>query len=224
MPQHLQNALDALKRKVLFLGAVVEGNLRLAVESVGTRDSGLAARVMSGDAEVDRMEVDVEEECLKILALHQPVAADLRFIVATIKLNSDLERISDQAANIAEHAAYLAAHDPIDIPAGIHVMADKAAWMVKSALDSLVNRDAELARRVCAADDDLDALKREMLASVEDSIAANPAQLDLLMRVITITRKLERIGDHATNIAEDVIYMAEGGIVRHLPSGGSQPR
>jgi len=219
----MQNAMENLQRKVLFLCALVEGNLQRAVESVEKRDGQLAARVIAADNEVDRVEVDIEEECLKMLALYQPVAADLRFIVAVIKLNSDLERIGDQAVDIAEQSSYLAEREPIAVPAGIHAMGDKAAWMVKSVLDALVERDAELARRVCAADDELDALKRDMLLRIEEAIAKNPDNLDLYFHLLTVPRKLERIGDHATNIAEDVIYMVEGSIVRHLPCDENQP-
>jgi len=223
MSKHLQNAIEELKGKVLFLGSVVEASLRHAVESVEKRDAQLAERVIAGDAEVDRLEVNIEEECLKMLALYQPVAADLRFIVAVVKLNSDLERIGDQAVGIAEQSAYLASQRRIELPTGIRLMGEKAAWMVKSALDALIRRDPELARRVCAADDEIDTLKRDMLLWIEDAIAGNMGDLDLYIRALTIPRKLERIGDHATNIAEDVIYMTEGSIVRHLPCDSRQP-
>ncbi len=217
MAKHLQRELDKLKRQILSLSAMVEENVRNAVRSLENRDAQLAARVIEADLEVDYAEVDVEEECLKILALHQPVAIDLRFIVAVLKINSDLERIGDLAVNIAERAQFIATHDRVDTPFDFAAMADKARTMVRKSLDSLVGLDPGLAREVCGMDDEVDAMNREMYGQVRDSIQRHPHQLECLTHLLSVSRHLERIADHATNIAEDVIYMTEGEIVRHRP-------
>jgi phosphate transport system protein len=161
------------------------------------------------------MEVDVEEECLKILALHQPVAIDLRFIVTALKINNDLERIGDLAVNIAERSEFLAGQEPISVPFDFEAMAEKTQWMVTESLDSLVDMDCKRAYQVCAADDEVDALNRKMYKQVEASIIAHPRWTRCLFHLLSVSRHLERIADHATNIAEDVIYMVEGKIVRH---------
>jgi phosphate transport system protein len=215
MSAHLVRAIEELKRGVLFLGAVVESQLQQAVDAVGRRDASLATRVISSDTEIDQLEVEIEDECLKILALHHPVAQDLRFVVAVIKLNNDLERVGDLAVNIAEHALYLATHDPVTVPDTIRTLSRKAAIMLKNALDALVKTDSALARRVCAADDEVDDLNRLLFDEVEERIRDCTDNLDSNIRLLSISRQLERVGDHATNIAEDVIYMTEGQIIRH---------
>lgn len=207
--------IDRLKKEILSLGATVEESVMRAVRSVIERDTKLASDVLEMDKEIDHAEVDIEEECLKILALHQPVAVDLRFIVAVLKINSDLERIGDLACNIAKQGRYLATRERIEIPFDFGGMAGKAQKMLKSALDALVNMDAVLAQGVCAADDEVDEINRAMFAKVEDAIRAEPERLDDLIRLFAISRNVERIADHATNIAEDVIYMTQGEIVRH---------
>lgn len=215
MPQHLQMEMEKLKRKLLFESALVEERLCQAVQAVRERDGRLAARIIDADMEIDRTEVELEEECLKLLALYQPVAADLRFIIAAIKINSDLERIGDLAVNIAEHAAFLAVREPLEIPATLSTMLDNARAMLHGAIDSLVNRDAALARRILAADQEVDDLNRDTFSEVEERIRQTPDKLESLIRLLSISRQIERVGDHATNIAEDVIYMVEGEIVRH---------
>ncbi len=215
MPKHLHKELDKLKQRILALGAVVEDSMRKAVQSLEDRNAGPAEEVIDTDFEVDRAEVQTEEECLKILALHQPVAIDLRFIVAVLKINNDLERIGDLAVNIAERALYLAENDGTVIPFDFEGMARKAQQMLKDSLDALVNMDADLARRVGAADDEVDALNREMYIQVRRSIRESPEHLESLIHLLSASRHVERIADHATNIAEDVIYMVEGDIVRH---------
>lgn len=215
MSQHLQVEIENLKKKILSLSGVAEESVRNAVKAVETRDLRLATRVIDGDIGIDHMEVSVEEECLKLLALHQPVAIDLRFIICVIKMNNDLERIGDLAVNIAERAAFLATHDPVAVPFDFPGMSEKTQEMLRHSLDALVNLDAALARKVCAADDEIDLINREMYARVRDGILAHPEHIENYIHMLAVSRHLERIADHATNIAEDVIYMIEGEIVRH---------
>lgn len=215
MPVHLQREVELLKKKALSLCATVENNVRLAVRSVSERNDRIAADVIASDLEIDHSEIDVEEECLKILALHQPVAIDLRFIVAVLKMNNDLERIGDLAVNIGQRAQFLNARPAIAVPFDLNGLADKAQNMFRKSLDALVNMDAALARSVCGMDDEVDAINRQMYDQVKDMIREHPEHLDSLIALLSISRYLERIADHATNIAEDVLYMIEGRIVRH---------
>lgn len=215
MAQHLQNEIEKLKKSVLHLGAAVEESVRLAVQSVEERNPLLARRVIQADHEVDLAEVDLEEDCLKILALHQPVAIDLRFIIAVLKINNDLERIGDLAVNVAERAEFLSTQPEVRIPYDLQTLAEKTQLMLRRSLDSLVNLDPQVARDVCRADDEVDGINRDMYDLVKDAIRKYPEQLDMLVPYLSISRNLERIADHATNIAEDVIYMVEGVISRH---------
>ncbi|MFZ0035189.1 MAG: phosphate signaling complex protein PhoU [Sedimentisphaerales bacterium] len=215
MTVHMQKEIENLKSKLLTLCAAVEKSLCLAVQSVRERDAVLAKSVIDDDVHIDLMEVDVEEECLKILALHQPVAIDLRFIVTALKINNDLERIGDLAVNIAERGEFLAGQEPISVPFDFDAMSEKTQWMVTESLDSLVDMDCRRAYQVCAADDEVDALNRKMYKQVETSIVAHPVWTRGLLHLLSVSRHLERVADHATNIAEDVIYMVEGKIVRH---------
>ncbi|UCD11434.1 MAG: phosphate signaling complex protein PhoU [Nitrospinaceae bacterium] len=220
---HLQREIDLLKKKILSLGADVEESVRRSVRALATRDSALALRVIDHDIEIDQSEVDVEEECLKILALHQPVANDLRLIIAILKINNDLERIADLSVNIAERAVYLATQDKIDMPFDFPGMADRVQSMLKHSLDALVNADSALARDVCAADDEVDDMNREVYGRVEAAILENPGQLNRLINLLSASRYLERAADHATNIAEDVIYLVEGVIIRHQGPDSDKP-
>ncbi len=194
---------------------MVEEAIAKAISALVNRNGELARAVIDADTEIDRMEVDVEEECLKILALYQPVAADLRFVVAVLKINNDLERMGDLARNIAKRVAFLASHERIDLPGEFRVMASKAQSMVKQSLDALVNSDTSFARKVRDDDDEVDALQRTIRTKVEEQMRRSPDQLDSLMRLMSVSRHLERLADMATNVAEDVIYMVEGDIVRH---------
>jgi phosphate transport system protein len=217
MPKHLERELEKLKRRIISLGAKVEERLRMAIKAIETRDSNLANQVIKADHEIDEMEVDIEEECLKVLALHQPVAIDLRFIIAVIKINNDLERIGDLAVNIAERAAFLASQRKLDILFDFPGMAEKAQSMVKRSLDALVNMDSRLAWEVCASDDEVDAMNRAMFIQVQNGIRKNTNRMECLIHLLSASRHLERVADHATNIAQDVVYMIEGEIVRHRP-------
>jgi phosphate transport system protein len=218
MAVHLQRELENLKKKILRESAIVEENVERAVRSVEKRDADLARTVVEEDKAVDTMEIEVEEECLKVLALHQPVATDLRFIVAVLKINNDLERIGDLTVNIAERSLALAQRPEFVFTTNFPTMMEKARIMLKNCLDSLVNLDPKLALSVCAADDEVDDLYREMFDKVKNGIRQDPGKVDDFLQMLSISRHLERIADHTTNIAEDVIYMIEGAIIRH--SGG----
>jgi phosphate transport system protein len=215
MARHLENELGKLKRLVFAVSARVEDSLQKSVLAVERRDTELATQVIAADQRIDQMEVDVEEECLKILALHQPVAIDLRFIIAVLKMNNDLERIGDLAVNIAERAIDLAKVPPVALEFDLMAMATSAQQMLRRSLDAVVDMDVPLARQVCADDDEIDRNKNEMASKVKGRILANPENLEALINLLLVSRHIERIADHATNIAEDAIYMVEGQIVRH---------
>ena len=215
MVRHLQREIEKLKKRILHLGALVETNLREAVQAITSRDESLANKVIETDLEVDRIEVDLEEECLKVLALHQPVAGDLRFLVSLLKINNDLERIGDLAVNIAKRARDLAREQPYPFPFDMDAMADKVQGMVRKSLDAYINHDAKLAYEVGDADDEIDATNRTAYAEIEQRIRKHPERLHTLLSLFSVSRYLERIADHATNISEDIIYMLEGEIVRH---------
>jgi phosphate transport system protein len=215
MSIHLEKEVAGLKKRVLALGTLVEENVGSAVRAVGNMDQKIAQAVINSDRDIDMREVEIEEECLKILALHQPVAVDLRFIVAVLKMNNDLERIGDLSVNIAERALGIHDRPPADLAIHLEHMAERARGMLKKSLDSLINMDAELARHVCGSDHEVDLYYRDMYVKVKAGIVASPERLDDLLQVLSISRHIERIADHATNIAEDVIYMIEGEIFRH---------
>jgi phosphate transport system protein len=212
---HLQREIENLKKDILTLGAMAEYSVREATWAIERHDEALAQSVIEKDITIDKMEVEVEESCLKILALHQPVAIDLRFIVAALKINNDLERIGDLAVNIAERALFLATQPRVSISFDFVGMARKAQEMLKQSLDALVNLNPDIAREVCERDNEIDTMNRQMYMMVQDAINTYPEQLESLIHLLSASRHLERIADHATNIAEDVIYMIEGEIVRH---------
>lgn len=215
MSIHLKKEIDHLKKELLTLCGMVEENLWQAVKSIKNRDVQLAQKIIDSDIQTDQMEVKVEEDCLKILALHQPVAIDLRFIITALKINNDLERIGDLTVNIAERSQFLSLQKPIDMPFDFETMAEKTQVMVKKSLDALINIDCQLASEVCEADDEIDAINRHMYDQVKDQIKQHPENIETLIHLLSVSRHLERIADHATNIAEDVIYMVRGEIVRH---------
>ena len=215
MPAHLKKEIDNLKKELLTLCGMVEDSFWQAVKSIKNRDIKLAKKVIDSDIEIDQMEVKVEENCLKILALHQPVAIDLRFIITALKINNDLERIGDLAVNIAERSQFLSAQKPIDMLFDFETMAEKTQAMVKKSLDALVNIDCDLASQVCQADDEIDAINHQMYDQVKSQIKQAPENIETLIHLLSVSRHLERIADHATNIAEDVIYMVKGEIIRH---------
>ena len=212
---HYVREVERLRALLLSLSAAVEENLRKAVDSVMQRDQTLATQVIDKDREIDLLEVDVEEECLKILALHQPVANDLRFIVAALKINNDLERIGDLAVNIAERTIFLSTLSMPQTSFDFPGMAEKAQAMVQNSLDAMLNQDLELAESVRASDDEVDEINRAMYEQIKEGIRKEPDRINALIHLLSISRHLERVADHATNIAEDVIYMIKGEIVRH---------
>lgn len=215
MTKHFLRELDKIKKKILSLGTMVEENVRMAIKAIEEFDAGVAKMIISSDHKIDEMEVEVEEECLKIMALHQPVAVDLRFLVAVIKINNDLERIGDQAVNIAQRVKTITKKEGLDFVFDYSVMAEKAQTMLKMSLDALVNLDEDLAFKVLLLDDEVDAKKKEAYNLIKGAISENPDNVSYLINLLLISRHLERLADHATNIAEEVIYMIEGEIVRH---------
>lgn len=215
MTSFLHKELAALQKHLLTLTALVEENVQLSFKALTERDVVLANRLIAADDTINRMEVELEEECLKILALHQPVAYDLRTIVAILKINNNLERIADQAVNISERAVALAAAEPIDSPLILSEMSKRVIAMLGKALDALVNSDLELANNVLKLDDEVDALHGRNYKLFTGYVRSNPEKIDTVLNYLTVSRHLERIADLATNIAEDVIYLNEGTIVRH---------
>lgn len=218
MPVRLQKELQKLKKRILSLGTMVEERVRMAIKAVETRDEKLAKRIIEMDREIDEIEVEIEEECLKILALHQPVAVDLRFISAVIKINNDLERIGDQAVNIAERVVSIARRPQVTVPFDYKLMAEKTETMLKESLDALVNLDADLAHKVCLKDDEVDDINREIYDKVKGAIRSHPDRVGYMINLLLVSRHLERIADLTTNIAEEVIYLIEGEISRHRMS------
>ncbi len=215
MARYLIRELDKIKKKILSLGALVEERVRMTSAAVDNRDGAIAQKIIDTDWEIDEMEVEVEEECLKILALHQPVAVDLRFIVTAIKINNDLERIGDQAVNIAERVLTISKRPEMDFVFDYLPMAEKAEAMLKMSLDALVNVDVDLAFKVITLDDEVDDIKALAYDRIKAAIKQNPERVGYLINLLLISRHLERLADHATNIAEEVIYLIEGEIVRH---------
>lgn len=213
--RHFQEELDELKGRLLEMGGLAEDRLRLAVRGLVERDGTLVDKVLTGDGAINQLHIDIDNRCFKLLALHQPMAVDLRAIVAAVKINTDLERVGDLAVNISEAVRRYLQHPPVKELIDIPRMAELAQDMLRDALDAFVRRDPELAQDVLTQDDALDALKtgvfRELLTyMLRDSTTIEPA-LDLIL----ISRHLERIGDHATNVAEDVIFMVSAKDVRH---------
>lgn len=213
--RHIERQIGHLKEKILRVGTLVEEAISKSITALINRDTALAQRVTNSDEEIDQMEVEVEEECLKILALYQPVAADLRFVVAALKINNDLERMGDLAKNIAKRVGQLADEGPIELPAEIRTMATLAQEMVRQSLDAVVNGDPALARQVREEDDAVDDARQRVRRMVIRGIKIEPDRVECLLRVNSVSKHIERIADMATNIAEDVIYMVEGDIVRH---------
>jgi phosphate transport system protein len=217
MTKHFERELDWLKKELLELSALVEENVVKSIQSLKNRDEILAREVINTDDVVDHSEVALEEQCLKILALHQPVAGDLRFIVSALKINNELERIADLAVNIAERSLVIMRQKVIDAPFDFTYMAQKSRAMLTRAIDSLIKMDTALAHEVCQADDEVDEINREVYQRVYHLIKENPDNVEILINYVSVSRHLERIADYATNIAEDVIYLVEGKIIRHQP-------
>jgi len=215
MTKHFHFEIERLKKKILYLAALVEKSLHNAVKSIMENNPGLAEEVINSDPDIDALEVEVEEECLKILALHQPVANDLRYIIAVMKINNDLERIADLAVNIAERTMIVTQYAGIPIRFDLTTMLEITVGMVKESVDALVDSDADKAREVIQNDDSIDELNEEAHRVFQEQICNHPDLSKYYISLLSVSKNLERIADHATNIAEDVIYMIVGEIVRH---------
>jgi len=217
MARHLRHDLDRLEKRLLLLGARVEDAVRKAISALIERNTDTAQAVIDGDVLIDQEEVEIEEDCLKILALHQPVAGDLRVTAASLKINNDLERIGDLAVNIAKRTMMLDQIGQVSHPADLRPMMEATLRMVRESLDSFVKCDAELARQVLKNDEQVDEMNRTIIGELESKMRSDRSVVDAALRVLSVSKHLERIADHATNIAEDVIYLVEGVIVRHNP-------
>ncbi len=217
MSIHLNRDLENVQRRVLALASAVEQIVERSIRALFERDARLARTLMESDTSIDMEENVIEEECLKILALHQPVAVDLRCVAAIVKINGDLERMADLAVNIAERALALAQGPEVPVPATFRQMTDLTNTMVRDSLDAFVKLDVALAKRVCRLDDEVDRYNREIIDHVSDFMKQSPDNVDPGLHLFSAARQLERIADHATNVAEDVVYLVEGKIIRHQP-------
>jgi phosphate transport system protein len=207
--------LATLKEKILLMGSKVEESIRLALKAIVDRDSRLAKKVIQSDRDINDIEIEIDEICHRLLALHQPMAGDMRFITSAMKINSDLERQGDLAVNMAERALTLNEVAPLKPFIDIPHMANITQEMVKVSLDSLVNRDSKMARSVCERDDEVDNLNDQIIRELISYMLEDRANIKRALDLILVSRYLERIADHATNVAEDVIYMVEGKDIRH---------
>jgi phosphate transport system protein len=215
MSKHLQRDIDGLIKQLLTISSMVEDMIDRATQALSERKYDLAEQVISSDDFVDRQEVHLEEECLKMLALHQPVAVDLRRIATVLKVNADLERIADLAVSIANRAKAIGEHPAFVVPDKLSTMVVLATQMVRSAMDSFVNLDAPAARRILAMDHQVDQYNSDIIDELQTRMQKQPDMVPAALHCFSGVRHLERIADHATNIAEDVIYLVEGDIVRH---------
>lgn len=213
--RHFQEELELLQQRLLTMGGLAEDRMGDAVKAVAGRDAELVERILSGDEPINRLHIEVDDRCFKLLALHQPMAADLRAIVAAVKINTDLERVGDLAVNIAEAGKRYLQHPPVKPLIDIPRMGEIAQRMLRDSLDAFVRRDVDLAEAVLAADDTLDALKTQIFRELLTFMLSDPATIAPALDLILISRHLERIGDHATNIAEDVIFIVSARDVRH---------
>jgi len=216
--RHFQEELEQLKARLLEMGGLAEEQVRLAVKGLVERDRDLIDRVLVSDEPLNALHIEIDSRCFTLLALYQPMAVDLRAIVAAVKINTDLERVGDLAINIAEAARQYSSHLPVKRLIDIPRMATVAQRMLRDALDAFVRRDTGLAQGVLNEDDTLDALKTQIFRELLTYMLQDPATIEPALDLILISRHLERIGDHATNIAEDVIFMVSAKDVRHHAS------
>ncbi len=214
---HFQEELEALQSRLLEMGGLAEERVRACIEALESRDAGLVAQVLVGDEPINQLHIEVDNRCFRLLALYQPMATDLRAIVSAVKINTDLERVGDLAVNIAEAAQRYTTHPPVKKLIDIPTMGAIAQTMLRDALDAYVRRDTALAHAVLNADDQLDALKTQVFRDLLTYMIKDPVTVEPALDLILISRHLERIGDHATNIAEDVIFMVSAQDVRHHP-------
>jgi phosphate transport system protein len=220
---HFQEQLATLKERLLVMGGLAEERVRVIMEALVEREMSLVDRVQGGDEPINQLHIEVDARCFKLLALHQPMATDLRAIVAAVKINTDLERVGDLAVNIAEAVRRYLQHPPVKKLIDIPRMAEIAQRMLRDSLDSYVRRDVDLAQAVLNEDDTLDALKTQVFRELLTFMLQDPLTIEPALDLILISRHLERIGDHATNVAEDVIFMVSARDVRHHPPGQPDP-
>jgi phosphate transport system protein len=218
---HFQEELEQLKTRLLDMGGLAEEQMRLAVKALVERDRDLIERVLVSDEPLNALHIEIDNRCFTLLALYQPMAVDLRAIVAAVKINTDLERVGDLAINIAEAARQYSAHPPVKKLIDIPRMATIAQRMLRDALDAFVRRDTELAQRVLNEDDSLDALKTQIFRELLTYMLSDPSTIEPALDLILVSRHLERVGDHATNVAEDVIFMVSAKDVRHHAAEGT---
>ncbi len=216
MSLHFQRDLEKLKKEILFIGGLVEEAIHDSIRALKNRDAVLAQAVIDKEHIIDEKEVQIEEECLKILALHQPVAFDLRLVVVILKVNNDLERMGDFASNIAQRGLFLSEHDPLpDLMEFIDELPNLVQTMVRDTLDALVKMNTEIAQTVILADDEVDHINRQMHQKVYETIKKDSSTTERAINLLSTSRYLERIADLSTNIAEDVIFMVDGNVIRH---------
>ena len=215
MPRHFHEELEALKQTLLAMGGLVEDQIRRVMKALLERDDVMAQEVIERDRQVNTYDVEVDEQCVSLLALYQPAAGDLRFITTAMKIVTDLERIGDQAVNIAQRVLELNREPQLKPYIDLPRMADKAQRMVKESLDAFVARDTALARQVCGEDSEVDLLKEQIFRELLTFMMEDPRTIPRAIRLILISRFMERVADHATNIAEMVVYLVEGKMVRH---------
>ncbi len=213
--RHFQEELGLLQQRLLSMGGLAEDRMGDSVRAIIQRDPALVERILVGDEPINSLHIEIDDRCFKLLALHQPMAADLRAIVAAVKINTDLERVGDLAVNIAEAGKRYLQHPAVKPLIDIPRMGDIAQSMLRDALDAFVRRDTQLAESVLAADDTLDGLKTQIFRELLTFMLSEPSTIEPALDLILISRHLERIGDHATNIAEDVIFMVSARDVRH---------
>ena len=215
MERHFHQELDALKAQLLLMGGRTEAIVQKSVESLKRRDARLAQEVIDDDQAIDRLEIDIEERCVGLLALRQPLAGDLRVITAALKISNDLERVGDHAVNIAGCAKQLSSQAPVKPLADLPALAEKSIAMLRDALEAFVRGDGEAARRLVRRDDEVDDLNRQMFAELIRRMIADPQQVERSMTLVLVGRNLERIADLATNVAEEVVFIAEARIIKH---------
>jgi len=215
MERHFEIKIDELKRQLLHMSGLSERIIRKALESLVRRNAALAEEVFADDREIDRLEIEVEERSIELLALQQPLASDLRFITSAIKISNDLERIGDHAVNIAGCAKTLVGLAPVRPLGDLPQLAEGAIGMLREALDAFVRRDAEAARRLVRRDDEVDTLNRQLFGELLSRMVRNPSEIEACMTLVLVGRNLERIGDLATNIAEEVVFIAEARVIKH---------
>jgi phosphate transport system protein len=215
MQRHFHEELEALKQTLLAMGGLVEDQIRRVMKALLERNDALAQEVIERDRQVNTYDVEVDEQCVSLLALHQPAAGDLRFITTAMKIVTDLERIGDQAVNIAQRVLELNREPQLKPYIDLPRMAERAQRMVKESLDAFVAHDTALARQVCGEDAEVDALKDQIFRELLTFMMEDPRTIHRAIRVILISRFLERVADHATNIAEMVVYLVDGKMIRH---------